>query len=269
MKVMKIMSLNVNRFCPVSILEGSKVHEIIAIIKRFLLSDENNVVFLQEVPVGFVDELKEVVNGGCKDFVVYKPKIDQYNYERTYTIAIVRSDSQWEPIDGEGFREKKRNMEKKREFDDKCKKNGQPYPWFYENKFIEIKNEKENLQLLGVHAPWQKIKENNSISIFFDALKEYALNKGEGEKFIIVGDLNADTVKESTYGGILKDIKQSGYYLAVEALGENVVTYFTGGTRIDHVMASPALNGKVTACVIPQEILELSDHAVIIVDVKM
>lgn len=79
--------------------------------------------------------------------------------------------------------------------------------------------------------------------------------------------MNADTIEGSTYGDILKAIKEEAYSLPVEELGENTVTYFSKGTRIDHVLASPALS-RVTAKVIPREVLELSDHAVIIVNIE-
>lgn len=276
---MKIMSLNVNKFCPVSILEGSKVHEIIDIIIKFCIRDKDNVVFLQEVPCGFVEDLRNVINRKLKDkdkefrLEVRNPEIEQHNNERTYTIAIFRDDSKWEPI--EEFKKEKRNIEKEKkveEFNDRNKRNGQPYPWFYENKFIEIKNETLQLQLLGVHAPWQREKEPNSITIFFEALKQYAYEK-QKVKFVIVGDLNADTVEGSTYCEEMNAIRDKcGYTLAVEALGKGTITYRSSEKncgRIDHVMASPALTDRVTAQVIPWEVLELSDHAVIIIDVQI
>lgn len=267
----KIMSLNVNKFSPFELLEGSKAKEIISCIQLFLFSDINNVVFLQEVPPKLVGELENALNGNTKleeerFHRIISPRLSPSRRVFGYTIAIVNTNSTWEEI--VEFKEAKRDFEKRKEFQDK-----QIYPWFFENKFVEIVNKQMNLRLLGVHAPWQskeqRERSNNSVTIFFEALKDYATQKKDAnQKFIIIGDLNADTIEESTYSDILKAIKKEAYSLPVEDLGENTVTYFSDATRIDHVLASPALS-KVTAKVIPRAVLQLSDHAIIIADIDV
>jgi len=264
---MKIMSLNVNRFIPLGFLEGSKGREIIICIKLFLLNDIDNVVFLQEVPPSLIGELENTLNGKAKEekkiFEVIKPILDPFRQANAYTVAIKREESKWGRVDE--FRQKKREFEKNKEFKDKGN------PWYYENKFIEIKNDDLNLQLLGIHAPWQEKVDNNSITVFFNAIEDYAKNKSDHpQRFVIIGDLNADTKETSVYHETLEHIENMRYLLAVKELGD-VITQFKYKTRIDHVLVSPALRDevKVTAQVIPKEVLELSDHAVIIADVNL
>lgn len=165
---MKIISLNVNQFRPLKILEGSKIREIISIIQVFLFSDINNVVFLQEVPANLVSELENALNGNPKAeekkfYKIINPSLNPPRRVWGYTIAIVNEDSNWAKIDE--FKEAKRGFENKHNFQDK--KN---YPWFYENKFVEITNEQMNLRLLSVHAPWQSKEQrelcHNSVTFF-------------------------------------------------------------------------------------------------------
>lgn len=265
---MKIMSLNVNQFRPVGLMEGSKGKESIAAIKIFLFSDNNNVVFLQEVPSNLLDELEKEINRGMagEKYEIIRLKIEQTGKPirvNAYTIAIVKS-GVWKEVTEDNFKQRKKDLEKgtpKERFEDK-----EEYPWFYENKFIEIRNEKLDLQLLGVHCPWQKEVLPNSVTVFFEALKQYAKVRAT-QRFAIIGDMNADTVPDSVCHEALTCFEKDEYTLLVKELG-NVITYFPKKTRIDHVAVSRKLSDKATAQVIPEEALKLSDHAVIIVDIK-
>lgn len=247
---MKIISLNVNKFEPLHLTWSNKAKEILDMARKYLDEDENNVVLLQEFPTRFIGELKDELG---ENYEVIKP--DHKGRAYGYTIAITTKESGWELQDKGDFKQEKRRS------GTIC----------YENKFVEIKNEigHKQLRILGIHAPWQGKRIDNDITTFWRALVRYAnQKKDEKECFIIVGDMNADTIKGSVYYEEMNEIKKAGYIMAVEELGDDVITYFHKETRIDHVMASPALEGKVTATVEPKEKLELSDHAVIIVNIE-
>lgn len=140
-----------------------------------------------------------------------------------------------------------------------------------------------NLKIVGVHIP--------SDQAFLDELERYAVAHIT-EKLIILGDFNIATntgrtekrekeledAKKAGNGEKIADCKeffqrrdwllkvmQSGYIDAVE---RESVTYFPERTTIDHVLVSEKLKDSVAAQVIPEEVPELSDHAVIIVDIK-
>lgn len=271
---MKIMSLNVNRFSGMKdrdftdsfecLDECPKANEVAAFVKGFLSGNPEGVVFLHEVPFwrrkykNWIEERK-LYREFCsrfpeKCYKIYKPA----QPGDSCTLAIVKADSIWESQ--EDFKKFKKKKEDETDFLDK-----KDYPAFYENKFIELTN--QGLRLLGIHSPWQREQLCNSITVFFDVLKEYAEAQISSEGFVIVGDLNADTVLGSTYQKTLEHIENIGYTLAVKKLGD-VITQFKYKTRIDHALVCPALRSKVTAQVIPQDELELSDHAVIIVNIE-
>lgn len=247
---MKIMSLNVNQFRPVpdrDLFAETKTREIIAIAKAFLYSDPDNVVFLQEVQNWLIKgELENMLNGvlpeSSKPFKVISHKLDSPRWAYAYTVAIIRrqEDSNWELAD---------------EF----KNNG-----LFENRFLEIRQDKLNLHLLGVHAPLEdNYRKPENVQKFFDALKKYAKNNTD-KRLVILGDLNCHRGKKSTHK---KDLEEMEKYL-FDLVKDTDITYFSGKTTIDHVLISKELESKAVAQVIPREILELSDHAVIIVDIK-
>lgn len=97
---------------------------------------------------------------------------------------------------------------------------------------------------------------------FFDTLKIYARDN-TNKRLMILGDLNCHKGEKSTHKNDLKEMRD---YLC-DLVEDTDITYFPGKTTIDHVLISKKLESKTTAQVIPQEILELSDHAVIIVTV--
>lgn len=144
--------------------------------------------------------------------------------------------------------------------------------------------EVDDFQIVGVHIP--------DGMAFLDKLKEYAVTH-KSKKMIILGDFNiatnewraeerkkelevAQKVKNRKVIANCKEFFERRKWLLEtvpsidysDAVKDDRPTYFREKTTIDHVLASPALEGKVTANVIPQDKLELSDHAVIIVDIK-
>lgn len=244
---MKIMSLNVNQFRPIpvrGIFAEAKTKEIIAFIKAFLFSNQNNVVFLQEVQKWLITKgtLESMLNGtmGKKFFKIIVPLCKTSPY--TYTVAIIREGSGWEE-QVDGFKSINDGL--------------------FENRFLEIKQDELELRLLGVHAPLEsKYRKPEDVQKFFDALKIYAKNN-TNEKLMILGDLNCHKGEKSTHKSDLEEMSEH----FPDLVGDTDITYFPGGTTIDHVLISKELERKTVAQVIPREILELSDHAVIIVTI--
>lgn len=282
---MKIMSLNVNRFSGredrdytnliTSLDKCPKANEIIAFIKGFLCGDSDNMVFLHEVPYwkgevrdrGFrwTEERRLYQNFCCgfpmKQYEISSPRRKAYSC----TLAIWNKKGGWGPENyvlgsSDNLRQKTN----------------------YANKYIELKG--HNLRLMGIHAPddYQ----------FLEDIKKYA-EEHRNEKLIILGDFNIATNKwrKDKYDEQMrrgekeeecKNFKKRRDWLLEtmpdidfsDAIDGETPTYFwrekgeQKGTTVDHVLISDKLKGKVVAQVIPQEILELSDHAVIIVDIR-
>lgn len=238
---MKIMSLNVNQFQVLRLSEGCWAKEIIALVKGFLFGNPDGVVFLYEVPERFCES-----GEFAKAMSTYKIEIpDRKNNNAPFfrTAAIIgkgkekRDECKWEKRVGFSVGEDGRDQ------------------W---NRYIELSYKDSELYLLGVHAPCGKPK-------FFARLKKYA-HQNKNKPFIIVGDLNVHEKEPSIYLDQIHEIVNLGYSTEIK---DGEITYFPNGHTIDHVLVSPELKDKTTAYVIPQEILELSDHAVIIVDVQI
>ncbi len=142
-----------------------------------------------------------------------------------------------------------------------------------------------DLKIVGVHVPSEKA--------FLDELKEYAMSH-KFERLIVLGDFNiatnaarakkiAEKLEDAKKAGdkkeiaaceefferrkwLLETMTSVGYFDAVK--GEPV-TYFPARTTIDHVLVSGSLAKNVRSVkVFTQEELELSDHAVIVVDIQ-
>lgn len=265
---MKIMSLNVNQFQVLRLSEGYWAKDIIALVKRFLSMDPDNIVFLYEIPSKF-----------CGDDSELSKMLDPYRVEaaekavtsegkdrssRFCTIAVTVGGGKWKREDSKNSKEGFIAFSKKKKV-------------LCLNRFVEMVFEdgsESKLRLLGVHTPLEQHKDkekgynyDEDVLKVFTAIKEYAIDC-ENKSFILLGDLNVDE-KECVYLEQINDIINNNGYS--DKITENQITFFTSknGTTPDHVLVSPELKDKVTAYVIPQEILELSDHAVIIVDVKM
>lgn len=124
----------------------------------------------------------------------------------------------------------------------------------------------DDLTIIGVHAPL-----SGNVQKFFNTMQECAM-KNKAAKMIMLGDMNVHSEKPCTYFTTFDTIRRTsegglGYFDAVK---DGQVTYFRAGTTIDHVLISPVLKDNVTAeKVFDQKELELSDHAVIIVDVDV
>lgn len=256
---MKIMSLNVNQFQVLKLQEGSWAKEIVSLVKRFLCGGSDNVVFLHEIPYRNFPQL-ELYQSFRNSFpeeqyVISLPGKNAHSC----TLAIWKGNCRWESRNG---------------FLGVCNA--------FANKYVELKN--ADLYLMGIHAPGDYQ--------FLEDIKKYA-EEHRDEKLIILGDFNIATNKwrkdkydEQMRRGkkvaecenfkkrrdwLLETMYSIGFSDAID--GETP-TYFwrekgeQKGTTVDHVLISDKLKGKVVAQVIPQEILELSDHAVIIVDIR-
>lgn len=142
----------------------------------------------------------------------------------------------------------------------------------YTNKYVELMNENFGLYLMGIHAPAEgSYNKPEDVRKFFDNLKTYA-EKCRDERLIILGDMNVHSEKPCPYLTIFNSIRSAehgglGY---CDKISDGEITHFPTGHTLDHVLVSPALQDKatVTAQVMSRDELELSDHAVIIVDIK-
>lgn len=134
-----------------------------------------------------------------------------------------------------------------------------------------------DLTICGVHFP--------DGMDYLDHVKRYAEKRAD-EKLLMIGDFNiaknerrAKEIEEMLEKRTIKKKDRDDFFERRKWLLETMpamgysdaipgepITFFREGTTIDHVLVSPALS-KVTAKVIPREVLQLSDHAVIIVDV--
>lgn len=265
---MKIMSLNVNRFSGMeerdytkyftSLDKCPKANEIVAFVKGFLYGASDGVVFLQEVPFwigkgpgkNFWRRERELLKNFCKKFPVEQYGISTPG-KKAYscTLAIWNKKGGWEESEEHilGI-----YLDKK---DD------------YANKYVELKG--NGLLVLGLHASLDYS--------FLSAVEKYTKDH-QGEKLIILGDFNVTTndqrIEKAEKEDALEILKRYNWYNGIidkvgytDAGDKNTITYFPAGTAVDHVLVSPPLKNKVTAHVIPRSELELSDHAVIIVEI--
>lgn len=255
---MKIMSLNVNQFQVLKLQEGSWAKEIFALIKVFFYDNPDGVVFLYEIPARFwkTGELESAL-------IPY-----EVSYSGTgiiHTVVIKCKDSIWIPPAQNGF---------------SCKIG-------YKNRYMELYHQESGIRVLGIHAPMNGLKDNYG-EMFLEAVSEHAKSI---DHLIIVGDFNITTNEWRTK--IVKDelktaktqkkireceefierqkwllitMPDIGYFDAVK---DDPVTYFPAGTTIDHVLVPNSLEKNVRSVkVFTQKELELSDHAVIIVDIQ-
>lgn len=259
---MKIMSLNVNQFQVLRLSEGYWAKDIIALVKRFLGMDPDNIVFLYEIPSKFCKDDSEL----SKMLAPYKVEVAENAItpegnngpSRFRTIAVTVGGGKWKREDSENSKDGFIAFSKKEKV-------------LCLNRFVEMTFKdggESKLRLLGLHAPLERHNGDEEVLNAFSTLKKYAI-KRKDELFMILGDLNVDERKETDYLEQIRELESHEYS---DKVTKNQITFFgRDGTTPDHVLVSRALQRKanVTAYVIPKEILELSDHAVIIVDVQI
>ncbi len=126
----------------------------------------------------------------------------------------------------------------------------------------------DDLMIIGIHAP-EEMK-------FLRNVQEWAKSHDE-EKVIILGDFNITTNKCR-----IEEKKEDKAFLErvqwllstmpsirySDTIVGEPITYFNQKTTIDHVLVSPGLQGKTMTRVCSKEEHELSDHAVIIVNIE-
>lgn len=268
---MKIMSLNVNRFSGMKdrdytnafehLEQCPKANEIIACIKDFLCENPDGVVFLYEIPyrIGKQKLYQEFRSIFEKQYIISEPR----QIAKSCTLAIWKAEGWKAPGSLLGDQDE------------------------YTNKYIELvkgMEEGRNLHLLGIHMPLEYSKDVEEVKIsdeeigemtikcakdvynFFNKLATYA-KEHKDELFIILGDLNVAKDKPSIY---LRQVnKITNVYGYSNKVNEDTITNFKHLTKIDRVLVSSALKDKVTAYVVPRYLCELSDHAVIIVNVDL
>ena len=273
---MRIMSLNVNRFSGMKdrdytksftkLDECPKANEIVVFVKGFLCGNPDGLVYLYEIPY-------------CRaktERPLYGEFLSQFS-EKNYKCAIPKDNDRADSCTIAIWNKNDRVGET---YIRQCNfRRGTPD---FRNKFIELAIERGNsvMRVLGIHAPSEMKKGaisddkkreeyNQAVKIFFEDLKNYAVDR-KSTPFILAGDLNVREGVKSIYLEQIHEIIKAGYSAEIK---DGEITYFmkgpTKGTTIDHVLVSPVLKDRVTAYVVPQEILKLSDHAVIIVDVQI
>lgn len=249
---MKIMSLNVNQFRVLRLSQGCWAKDIVAFVKKFLCEDINNVVFLYEVPYyagasGQFYHILELFEDFCEEFPNHS-YMKNYSADRAYfcTLAITNKGSGWEAVDAVCRFGVKDEEEKD----------------IFKNRFVELVYKDggaEALRVLGVHAPLK--------DPFLETLTDYIKKVTEEKRcsrFMVLGDLNCHRKESSSHRRCLNKMEQ---YLC-DLIEDKTITYFPGGTTVDHVLISQGLKGSVTAQAIPKVALELSDHAVVIVNIE-
>lgn len=243
--------------------ECPKANEIIAFIKGFLYGAPDGVVFLYEIPYCKFGKERTLYRNFCNSFPDKQYKISSPGKKAdSCTLAIWKNkETSWDSENCVNLLPQK----------------------LYANKYIELKS--HNLRLMGIHAPL----DGPCPFDFLKELKKYSEGP-EVQKVIILGDFNivtnewrAKELTEQMEKG--KDQKECEDFFNrrdwllgtmpgidfSDAIDGETPTYKKGeqkGKTVDHVLISDKLKGKVVAQVIPQEILELSDHAVIIVDIR-
>lgn len=239
---MKIVSLNVHQFE-----ESSWQKKIIAVVKQFLLMEPDGVVFLYEIPGRYYKTRElEALFGPY-----YQIKYSGRGAFFTIAIhAIQKKNGGWSPL------------------------NDFSHGKDYKNRYMELRSEQCELRVLGVHAPLEKREEpkyNEAVKTFFDKLYEYAKTHCK-EKTIILGDMNVHSGMPCDYYNTFHSIRTEagkgglGY---TDLVKDGTITYFPNGHTLDHALVSPELKDKVTAKVYAQKELELSDHAVIVIDIQI
>lgn len=274
---MKIITWNVNRF------NGTSKYDIwIEARKRYLKEvytyieqqqiGEDDIILLQEVPRDM--EWQDVIKENYKilswyddneKFIDEKSDITIENRNsrfRSQTIAIVTKESNWDLkkfCDAINF--------------GKCdEKNGGKFN--YVNRYVQLKNKKSKIELLGIHMPVGDKGEGGIVELdkaakeLYD--KEYIL------PHIIMGDLNAgDYEKEGGCQDFQENrnnyndfVKKYGYEDAIKNVK---TTNYQTPTEIDHVLIKKDSIYKDSSYVPEMQKVdykELSDHYPIIVNMK-
>ena len=257
-----MMSLNVNRFSGMEkpgytdamddLAQCPKAGKIIGAIMKHMESDAENIVVLQEIPymkrpvkAEAVRRLyerfeRELTDSGCEIFLPAGKGL-------TCTLAVAGKNSGWRSAACDFGRN-------------------------YRNKYIAIEHPALGLSVLGVHAPVEnQYNRPEDVGGFFEGMYQYA-RRNRGKRLVILGDMNVHSAKACSYFTIFDAIRKPAEHGGLgytDQVKDDQRTYFRGGTAIDHVLSSPALSPDgVTAQVVPQEKLPLSDHAVIFADIQ-
>lgn len=259
---MKLISLNVNRFAGllscdctdycVSMAQTPKANEIADAVKEWLAAGADNIVILQEVPYAARRKRRALYDQFAASFLDqgYKIILPHRKAPIICTLAIVREDSGWLGVPCALTKD-------------------------YQNRYVLARHQ-SGLYVLGLHAP---IEGNGNtaqdVEAFFAALREYA-GRNREERMVILGDMNVHSGKPCVYYDIFNAIRSGaedsrpgdglGYR---DLVPDGQITYFPNGNTLDHVLVSPALEGNAAVQVMPREALELSDHAVVLVDVDI
>lgn len=246
---MTIVSLNVNQLIARSLAAGCQAREIIAFVKGVLLVGKDNVVFLYEVPFyeganGHFSGIKQIHDEILAEFEKYEVFGATEREAYFCTLAIANKESGWERETGDArFQVYEEDKKGKKE----------PVK---QNRFMELTH-RSGLRVLGVHG--------SQDACFLQHLVNYV--GASSQKFMLIGDLNLHTGKKC---GKRKDL-QTLQELLCDITPEDTTTFFAAKEKkvIDRALVSSDLVDKSTMKVLSREKLELSDHAVIVVDIQV
>lgn len=240
----KLLSLNVNNFCGTekyedyinNIKDVSKKYfpDVIEFIKKFLKTNMNGVVFLQEVPKVIYNDFLKVFSG----YSVIEP-VYMRGTEFIRTIAITNRESGWEKIE-----ESESIFVNDRD---------------YANRIVEIQNGK--VKVMGVQMYLEVEDKGDSDVLLWEKMLQHI------EKYtVVIGDFNAHTNshRDSKFRNMLNRIEEKGY---MDLISSDFVTFYPAMTTIDHTFVSKDVDKEICKCeVIPKN---FSDHAVICVDIVL
>lgn len=237
---MKIMSLNVNQFAGRGNFKDTKnlealngnAREIIALVKGFLLGNDNGIVILQEVPCWDFGRrcTRRLYDCFCAEFdrtlfEIFEPA---ELHAHIVTLAITNRGAGWNKI--YDFAERVAD---------------------FKNKFLEMEDRKGR-RLVGVHMPIcpENEKENRKF------WRDFLVYVSSPQKPVLAGDFNAYEAGCDYNGEEYTALLKSGYCDLVPAYA---VTYI-GGTKIDHILV-PEGESNSGAKVLT---VAFSDHAAVV-----
>lgn len=241
--MMKIMSFNVNQF-RILHLTGPMAMDIINVVKTFLKGDNDNLVFLYEVPYGYfgVSDLFREFENEFASYELYHWGKDGEEGKRACfcTVAVCNRKGGWDKVSaGDSF---------------KVVENGEEE---FRNRYIELEHRDKQLRVLGVHASLDG-------TAFLESLEKYAKKK-QDTNFMVVGDLNCHRGDSSSHREYLIRLTEKGGSFR-DLVKDTDVTFFPSGKAIDHVLVSGSLEGRVSAHVDKRR---MSDHAIISAEVEL
>ena len=270
---MKIITWNINRFNGTSAskiwIEARKCYlkEVFEHIKLHI-KEKDDIILLQEFPYQW--ELPEAIKGkykilswydveGEKKFINTESGRTEKNRNSgpiSLTIAIVTAESHW-------------NLKK---FDDAINFGKFGEKFNYVNKYVQLRNEKSEIELLGIHMPARDMQAKDPRQGIEELINAFD-NKGKDYvPHIIVGDFNAGDYEKDKESQDFKENREKYRKLIktykYKDVIKNTTTNYAKPTEIDHVLITKTFLKEYECESTVQYEKELSDHYPIVVKLK-